>query len=114
MTIAPGNFETNEQQVREIAETAFKARFADIPIVSIGPIASIGVKSGFDHDDAPLLDVKIVYDGEVEQLIRPRALDGGALGDHREGVGGGGGLPGWPQVHLIAKSDLERPDPAAA
>ena len=55
----------NNQQVREIAEAAFKAHFCDIDIVSIN------VKPGFDHYDDPVVDVKIIYDGEVEQLIAP-------------------------------------------
>ena len=98
----------NERQVREIAEAAFKARFADIPIVSID------VKPGFDHDDDPLLDVRIVYDGKVEQLI-----DQGRSMDVRSEIiekvwEEAEDSPGWPQVHFIAKSDLEQPAPAAA
>ena len=52
----------NEEQVREIAATAFKARFRDIDIICIN------VKHGFDHYDDPALDVTIIYDGEVGQL----------------------------------------------
>ena len=37
----------NNQQVREIAEAAFKARFRDLGIVSIN------IKPGFDHYDDP-------------------------------------------------------------
>ena len=58
----------NMQQVREIVETAFKARFGDIEIVSVN------VKPGFDHYDDPLVNVKIIYDGTVEQLIGPDLL----------------------------------------
>ena len=50
----------NNQQVREIAETAFRSRFGDIDIVSIN------IRPGFDDYDDPLVDVKIVYDAEVE------------------------------------------------
>ena len=39
----------NERQVREIAETAFRARFGDIEVVSVN------VKPGFDHYDDPLV-----------------------------------------------------------
>ena len=53
----------NNQQVRDIAEAAFKARFGDIDIVSIN------IKPGFDHCDDPLADVNIIYDAKVEQLI---------------------------------------------
>ena len=52
----------NHQQVRDIVEAAFKARFGDV---------DINVKSGFDHYDDPMLDVRIVYDAEVERLIAP-------------------------------------------
>ena len=98
----------NERQVREIAEAAFKARFADIPIVSID------VKPGFDHYDDPLLDVRIVYDGKVEQLIdQGRSME--ARSEIIEKVWEEAeDSPGWPQVHFIAKSDLEQPAPAAA
>ena len=37
----------DNQQVREIAGAAFKARFSDVGIVSIN------VKPGFDHYDDP-------------------------------------------------------------
>ena len=60
----------NNQQVREVAEAAFNARFGDIGIVSVN------VKPGFDHYDDPLVDVKIIYDGEVEQLIAPDKVPG--------------------------------------
>ena len=96
----------NHQQVREIAEAAFKARFGDIGIISIKP--------GFDHYDDPMLDVKIVYDGEVEQLIgRGRSME-----VRSEIIAQvwwkAEDSPVCPFVHFIAKSDLEQPDPAAA
>ena len=99
----------NNQQVRDIAEAAFKARFADIDIVSIN------VKPGFDHDDDPMLDVKIIYDGEVEQLI---ALDKvpDMLKVRTEIVSkvwwDAKDSPGWPYIHFIAKSDIGQRDPA--
>ena len=52
----------DNQQVREIAEAAFKVRFSDVGIVSIN------VKPGFDHYDDPMLDVKIIYDAAFEDL----------------------------------------------
>ena len=99
----------NNQQVREIAEAAFKARFSDIDIVSIN------IKPGFDHDDDPMLDVKIIYDGKVEALIAPdKAPDMMEVRSEiidkvwREAED----APVWPQVHFIAKSDIGRRDPA--
>ena len=95
----------DEQQVRDIAEAAFKARFSDIEIVSIN------IKPGFDHHDDPMLDVNIIYDGEVEQLIGPDMFDA-----HMEIIEKvweeAEDSPGWPQVHFIAKSDIGRRDPA--
>ena len=94
----------NMQQVREIVETAFKASFGDIEIVSVN------VKPGFDHYDDPLVNVKIIYDGTVEQLIGPDLLRVRSeivkkvWWDAEDS-------PGWPQVHFIAKSDVEGRDP---
>ena len=94
----------NHQQVRDIAEAAFKARFGDIDIVSIN------IEPGFDHCDDPLVDVNIIYDAKVEQLIagdtmevRSEIIDK-VWRDAEDS-------PGWPHVHFIAKSDLEE-DPA--
>ena len=39
----PRRSDMNNQQVREIADAAFKARFGDIGILSIN------IKQGFDH-----------------------------------------------------------------
>ena len=92
----------NNEQVREIAETAFKARFGNIGIVGIN------VKPGFDHYDDPLVDVKIVYDAAYEDLstegtmrVQSEIIDK----VWREP----NDAPVWPQVHFIAKSDLEGP-----
>ena len=99
----------NHQQVRDIAEAAFKARFADIDIVSIN------VKPSFDHEDDPVVDVKIIYDGEVEQLIAPDKVPdmlkvrteifSKVWWDAQDS-------PGYPCVHFIAKSDIGQRDPA--
>ena len=71
----------NHERVREIAEAAFKARFSDIDVVSIN------VKPGFDHYDDPVVDVKIIYGGDVEQLIAPD-MDEGVHGDLLKGMVG--------------------------
>ena len=49
----------NEQQVREIAETAFKRQFGDIGIVRINVRPGLGFE-----DDSPIVDVNIIYDDE--------------------------------------------------
>ena len=91
----------NEQQVREIAEAAFKARFGDIDIVSIS------VKPFFSLDDEPMLDVRIVYDAELERL-----LAGDHMGVRSEIIDkvweAPEDSPVWPQVHFITKSDIDR------
>ena len=96
-----------EQQVRDIAEAAFKARFDDIDIVTIS------VKPDFDLDDEPLLDVRIVYDAEVERLIGPDAGNGGSILKVRSEIIDklwyeAEDSPVWPQVHFISKSDYDR------
>ena len=93
----------NEQQVREIAETAFKTRFGDIEVVSVN------VKPGFDHYDDPVVDVKIIYDGKVEQLGGAGILDVQSeifSKVWREVEDS----PGFPLIHFIAKSDIGRRD----
>ena len=98
----------DSQQVRKIAEMAFKARFSDIDIVSVN------VKPGLDYDDEPMLDVKIIYDGEVEQLIAPDRVSD-MLKVRTEIVSkvwwDAQDSPGWPYVHFIAMSDVGRRDP---
>ena len=95
----------NEQQVCEIAEAAFKARFGDIEGVSVN------VKPGFDHRDDPMVDVKIIYDGTVEQLIGPDILRVRSE-IVEKGWWNAEDRPGWSYVHFIAKSDIGRRDPA--
>ena len=95
----------NEQQIREIAETAFKRYFGDVKIVRVN------VWPGFDHYDDPKVDVKIIYDGKYEQL---KGM--GPLRVHSEIVDKAWREVeddlGFPCVHFIAKSDLGRRDPA--
>ena len=99
----------NIQQVREIAEAAFMAHFGDIDIVSIN------VKPGFDRYDDPVVDVKIIYDGEVEQLIASDKVSemlkvrteifSKVWWDAEDS-------PGYPCTHFIAKSDIGQRAPA--
>ena len=95
----------NNQQVREIAEAAFKARFGDIGIVSIN------VKPGFDHCDDPMLDVHIIYDAAFEDLRTEGTMR--VRSEIVEKVWAAAeDSPGYPYIHFIAKSDLEEEDPA--
>ena len=97
----------DKQRIHEIAEAAFKSRFSDIDIVSIN------IKPDYNyHDDEPLVIVKIIYDGTVEQLtgqdsphsmeVRSEIID--KLWNVKDS-------PGWPLVRFIAKSDIGRRDP---
>ena len=96
----------NEQQLREIAETAFKRQFADIDIVKIN------IRQRLDHDGDPVVDVNIYYDEECGQLtgdgysrVSLEVLD-------KTWCEGKGDF-GYPLVHLLVKAGLER-NPTAA
>lgn len=97
----------NNQQVCDIAETAFKARFGDI----------ISVKPDFDHYDDPLVDMKIICEGNIKQMIAPDKVPemmevrseiiDKVWRDAQDSLG-------YPCVHFIAKSDIGRRNPATA
>ena len=95
----------NEQQIREIAETAFKRHFGDVKIVRVN------VWPGFDHYDDPKVDVKIIYDGKYEQLkgMGPLRVQAEIVDKVWRSADDS---PGFPMLHFIAKSDLGRRDPA--
>ena len=94
----------NNQQVRDIAAAAFKARFGGIGIVSIN------VKPGFDHYDDPLVDVRIIYDAAYEDLSTEGTMS--VRSEIIDKVWEAEDSPGWPQVHFIARSDIAQRDPA--
>ena len=96
----------NEQEMRKIVEAAFKDRFGDIELVSVN------VKPGVGYYDDPVVDIKIIYDGKVEQL------DGEGLLHvnhevHTKFDADLEAYPGWPLLHFIAKSDIGKRDPAS-
>ena len=96
----------NEQQVREIAETAFKRQFSDIEIVRIN------VRPGFGfEDDSPVVDVNIIYDDESGRVtgrgyncVRSELVDK-AWREGKDDLG-------WPCLNLIPKSEVGQRDPA--
>ena len=95
-----------EQEMRKIVEAAFKARFGDVELVCIN------VKPGVGYYGDPVVDLKIIYDGKVEQL------DGeGLLRVHHEVHtkfdDDSEAYPGLPLLHFIAKSDIGKRDPAS-
>ena len=95
----------NEQEMREIVEAAFRARFGDVELVCIN------VKPGVDFDGDPMVDIILIYDGEVEQL------DGECLLRVNHEVhtkfDANSEASGWPLLHYIAKSDIGKRDPAS-
>ncbi len=60
----------NEQQIREIAETAFKRQFPDVELARVNVWPGVGFE-----DDSPVVDVHIIYDGKYEQLNADGLLD---------------------------------------
>ena len=95
----------NEQQIREIAETAFKRYFGDVEVVRIN------VWPGFDHDEDPKVDVKIIYDGKFEKLTGEGLLR--VESEIFDKVWwNADDSPGYPILYYIPKSELGRRDPA--
>ena len=97
----------NEQQVREVAEAAFRRQFADVEIVRIDVWPGLGFE-----DDSPVVDVNIIYDGKYEQLNGrgfSRVLSELVDKTWREGKDD----LGWPCVHFIPKSEIGQCDPAS-
>ena len=96
----------NEQEMREIVKAAFKARFGDVELVSIN------VKPSVDYEGDHVVDIKIIYDGKVEQLNGEGLL----RVDHEVHTKIDGDFekpPGLPILHYIAKSDIGKRDPAS-
>ncbi len=96
----------NEQELREIAQAAFKRQFGDIDVVRINIRQGVGFE-----DDSPIVDVSIVYDDESGKvtghgcvLTRTELVDK----TWREGKD----ELGYPCVNFIAKSGLGQRDPA--
>ena len=94
----------DDQQVREIAEAAFKAHF-DIDVVRIN------IRHGFDHEDDPVVDLTLIYDGKFEQLNANGLLDVRLDINHKVWRDAEDS-PGWPHVHFMPKSEIGRRDPA--
>ena len=96
----------NEQQMREIAEAAFKRQFGHIDIVRIN------IRQRLDFEDDPAVDVNMVYDdngqltGRGYSRVRTEVVDK-TWRDGKDDLG-------YPYIHLIAKSGLGQRDPAAA
>ena len=91
-----------EQEVREIAGTAFKGKFPEVKLhrVNVWPDA------GFE-DDSPTVDVNIIYDGKYEQLNAHgllKVLSEVVSKAYREVEDD----LGFPCVRFFSKAELER------
>ena len=95
----------NDQQVKEIVEAAFRAHIGEIKVVRVN------IRRGFDHEDDPVVDVTIIYDGKYEQLKGSRIL-AVRLDINHKVWRDAEDSPGWPHVHFIPKSEIGRRDPA--
>ena len=93
------------EQICKIAKTAFKHHFGDVEIVQVN------VKPGFDHDEDPVVDVTLIYDGEYEKLngaglLRVQSdIVSKAWREVEDDLG-------FPCVHFLPISSLGRCDPA--
>ena len=96
----------DEQQIREIAEDAFKAHFSDLEIVRID------VDPRIDHDGDRVVDVKIYCDGNYEKLrgaglLRVHSdIASKAWREVEDDLG-------FPLIHFYSKSTLKRHDAMA-
>ena len=95
----------NEQQLREIAEAAFKRQFGDIDVVRIN------IRQRLDHDDDPVVDVDIYYDDECGQVSGRGYLDVTSEVLDKTWYDGKEEL-GYPLVHLLVKSGIGGNGPA--
>ena len=95
----------DEQQLREIAEAAFKRQFSDIEIVRIN------IRQRIDHDDDPVVDVDIYYDDECGQGDRPAATRASRWKSLTRRGGRGRTTSATPWVHLLVKAGLNQRDP---
>lgn len=96
----------NEQQMREIAEAAFKREFGDIEVVGVN------IRQRLDFEGDPVVDVDIIYDDECGQ-VTGRGYSRVALEVVDKTWHEGKEDLGYPLVHLLVKSGMEQ-DPAAA
>ena len=91
-----------EQQIREIAEAAFKAKFPEVKLHRV----NVWPDTGFE-DDSPTVDVSIIYEGEYEQL-NGRGLSDVLTEVVDKAYRGVEHHLGFPCVHFFSKPELIR------
>ena len=96
----------DEQQMREVAEAAFKRHFGGVEVVRID------IRQGLDfEDDSPAVDVNIIYDDESGQVTGRGFLSVLSEVVDRTWREGKDDL-GYPYLRCIAKSDIGQRDPS--
>lgn len=97
----------NRQQLRAIAETVLKTQFSDVEVVRVDG------KERLDHDEDPVVDAGIVYDGKYEQLNGAGLLQvqsdiiSRAWQEVEDDIG-------FPVMHFYAESSIRRHDTETA
>ena len=96
----------DKQQIRKIAEDAFKMHFSDFEIIRID------IEPRVDHDEDRVVDVNIYYYGQTKKL-----RGAGLLRVHSDIVSKAWGEVdddlGFPLIHFYSKSTLRRHDSMA-
>ena len=93
----------NEQQLREIAEAAFKRQFGDIEVVEINIRQGLGFE-----DDSPVVHVDIIHDDEDGQVANQGYL--GVLSEILDKTWYEGKEDlGYPLVRVLVKSGQRDP-----
>ena len=91
-----------EQEIRQIAEGAFKCAFPDVGLDRVNVWPGFGFE-----DDSPVVDISIIYEGKYEQLnadglleVQTEIVDKAyrAVEDDL----------GFPCVHFYSKPELKR------
>ena len=91
-----------EQDIREIAEQAFKRQFPDVELNRV----NVWPDTGFE-DDSPTVDVSIIYEGKYEQL-NGRGLSEVLTEVVDKAYRGAEHNLGFPCVHFFSKPELRR------
>lgn len=91
-----------EQEIRKIAEAAFKDKFPNVELDRVNVWPGVGFE-----DDSPVVDISFIYEGEYEQLNGR-----GLVAVHTEIVDKAYRAVeddlGFPCVHFYSKPELKR------
>ncbi len=93
------------EKLKEVIESVLRERFGDVEI------ETISIEPDFDEDGDAILRVKVMFDGEKNQLDARTAS--GVLRHMRPRIAEIG-EEAFPVISYIAKSEFEDKKPAAA